>query len=309
MDEDSSTNPYLALRAAKIARNQARLRELGLLSVERPHAAKQKRASRVSESRKKVDSSSHNDTAKPQELRRSKRLKSTAVDNPCNIVSPSDDNDKTVKRHSQARRVSKITRNQAGGFQNFGSLNNDPSRQHAPNMVIPSNSARAIYLDVEVLMQNFLGKQCDRTGKAAVIEESARKSYRKCTLPSTPISISFNKYSGVQEWAGNVLFLWVNLGSPKCDVVNEFLADGRHISWFGGARMHKDTPVIQKLTRVGALGQQGSDGDDGEDKQASNSAAVVLWCREYNAEKRSFLPYVCLGKLSVSATYVLQLEE
>jgi hypothetical protein len=56
-------------------------------------------------------------------------------------------------------------------------------------------------------------------GKAFVMEESAQL----CSHHSG--NISFNKYSGVQEWK-NALFLWVNLGNGG-DVVNEFLDSGR----------------------------------------------------------------------------------
>lgn len=63
----------------------------------------------------------------------------------------------------------------------------------------------------------------EQTGKAVVMQEAAQKSGHD--LVST---ISFNKYSGVQEWQNDALFLWVNLGAGG-DVVNDFLNGGRQV--------------------------------------------------------------------------------
>lgn len=62
----------------------------------------------------------------------------------------------------------------------------------------------------------------EQTGKAFVMEDAAQRSGIDVG------NISFNKYSGVQEWKNDALFLWVNLGNGG-DVVNDFLNDGRQV--------------------------------------------------------------------------------
>ncbi|GAX28526.1 hypothetical protein FisN_12Hh109 [Fistulifera solaris] len=123
-----------------------------------------------------------------------------------------------------------------------------------------------------------------QTGKAFVMEESARLA-----VADDACRVSFNKYSGVQEWGNNVLFLWVNLGAPNSDVVNEFFDEGREVSWFGGSRMHENTPVLQKLKDIGSK----------TNLEKSSSEGIVLWCRKYTSDQKTFSPYVCLGRLSL----------
>lgn len=50
----------------------------------------------------------------------------------------------------------------------------------------------------------------------------------------------FNKYSGVAEWS-NCMFLWVNIAAKGGEYLNDFLDDGRFITWYGGSKMHKGT--------------------------------------------------------------------
>ena len=126
-----------------------------------------------------------------------------------------------------------------------------------------------------------------RAGKYYVMSESARIGVAGY---GSGEKISFNKYSGVQEWGNDVLFLWVNLGAPKSDVVNEFFDEGQKITWFGGSRMRDGSPVIQKLVHVGSRA----------DVENSPFKGVVLWCRKYLLDRRTFSAYVCLGRLSVS---------
>lgn len=62
----------------------------------------------------------------------------------------------------------------------------------------------------------------EATGKAFVMEKVAKAAGHDVNR------LSFNKYSGVQEWQNDALFLWVNLGKGG-DVVNDFLNDGRQV--------------------------------------------------------------------------------
>jgi hypothetical protein len=130
----------------------------------------------------------------------------------------------------------------------------------------------------------LLGVPMERAGKAFVMEESARRAVETYLGGS----ISFNKYSGLQEWGNDVLYLWINLKAPNCTVINEFLEQGQCITWFGGAKMHDQTASILKLVRVGRAAEKNSAG------------GVVLWCREYDPERKTFGPYLCFGRLSVS---------
>jgi hypothetical protein len=75
--------------------------------------------------------------------------------------------------------------------------------------------------------QGLLGQTMERTGKAFVMEESVRQCM---SIEDRVPRLSFNKYSGVQEWKNDAMFLWVNLGGPAADVVNDFLQEGRQVS-------------------------------------------------------------------------------
>jgi hypothetical protein len=138
------------------------------------------------------------------------------------------------------------------------------------------NSVRRIFIDVQGVVDKFLGKSMLKTGKAAVIESMIGAA-----------GASFNKYSGVQEWGSDAIFLWVNVGKKDDDIVNDFLNDGRQITWFGGSRMHEETPAILKLLRIG----QRTDRAPAQD-------GIVLWCRHWNSDAKAYHPYTCLGRLS-----------
>ncbi|GAX15191.1 hypothetical protein FisN_12Lh109 [Fistulifera solaris] len=250
-------NPYLRLRREKIARNQARLKELGL---DKPNRLSPQSAT-VSKITKKE---SFNAEYVP--LRRSSRKRSSPSADLSNVP-------ETVPRRAKVKRSSPKTVVFTKEPQTF-----------------PAHSARAMKLNILKLIYGdsdspgLLGKKMAHTGKAFVMEESARLA-----VADDVHQVSFNKYSGVQEWGNNVLFLWVNLGAPNSDVVNDFFNDGREVSWFGGSRMHENTPVIQKLKTIGLKA----------DLEKSSSEGIVLWCRTFVSDQKTFSPYVCLGRLSL----------
>jgi hypothetical protein len=96
----------------------------------------------------------------------------------------------------------------------------------------------------------------------------------------------FNKYSGVAEWR-NAIFIWVNVpsgGSGAEDYPNEFFEDGRYMSWFGGSRMHADSPVVQRLLSASSVKDEGARGSD-------HGCTVLLLVR-VDTE-----PYTCLGRV------------
>ena len=244
-------NPYLALRQAKIARNEARMRELGLL-----------KAKRAIEAPRPIQPPPRE---RAQPVRRSSRLRSS----PQSVEDVALETELVEKRPPKRQRPT------------VHQTTATPSQQS-----FPAHSARAMSLDVNQLIQHVLGRPMRSTGKAHVMEESARLAVEG-HVDGT--SISFNKFSGAQMWGNNALFLWINLNAPQSEVINEFPDGGRQVTWFGGSRMHDGTAVIQKLLQVGS-----------DAKAAEKGEGVVLWCREYIQEIKTFSPYVCLGRLSVS---------
>ena len=294
-------NEYEALRQAKIARNQARLRDLGLIrqtefprkDSSKPQQTKDERSAKLS---------AKDDLANVP-LRRSKRIRSS----PVNYKEEKDFRDNRKRRWELDATLSQEDTAKDLDYQPPTSYDEDdlesPNEENSqrlahvtsrppksPKLSTPQspstpslspNSAKAMKLDVELLLSDtFVGKTLSKTGKAHVMEESAKLAVNGYTGGH----ISFNKYCGVQEWGNNVLFLWINLHAPNSDVINEFPDDGRQVTWYGGSRMHEGTPVIQRLLAVGRNRPQGG--------------GIVLWCRRYIKERKTFEPYTCLGRLS-----------
>lgn len=290
-------NAYLLLREAKIARNQERLRELGL----------ERRLSPVDvdvlPSSKKRKPVSKRITPPSFPERRSSRLQGSSV----NYTEVSVDNELGKKRGKEGLSPpldfsSSVTsqHSHALTLEQLKVINDSslPETQPLSSLMnSPKNSARVMYINVEKLLfgtandddeDGVLGVLLPTTGKAFVMLESARRAVLSDQYQVGPIS--FNKYSGIQEWGNDVLFLWVNLGAPNSEVVNVFLENGRQVTWYGGSKMHDETNSIRKLKRVGMHAAAGG---------ANLNQAVVLWCREYDRARKAFGPYVCLGRLSV----------
>jgi len=270
---DPETNPYLELRREKIARNEARLRELGLLKT---HAKPALSAEADSKFQPEKGSNGPMTVALRRSSRKRTHVQSLAED----IVS-----DKEFLHDSQTS-VDRATKRLASS----SAAIIDDHKQSS----FSSFSARAMHMNFAKLIlgdtSGCLGRYMKNAGKAHVMEESARLGVEGYTGHN----ISFNKYSGVQEWGNDVLFLWVNLDAPDCDVVNEFRNGGCHVTWFGGSRMHNGTPVIRKLVRVG----------QDPNLEKSSDKGIILWCRKYNPETKGFSAYACLGRLAVSSAVV-----
>lgn len=299
VEDEKVTNPYLAMREAKIARNQKRLSELGLLKP--PPPPKQQPIPKKLQRR-------------DAPVRRSSRLSSQEkqprkrIRNAPKVALP------PVPRKTRAHEATK-------------SKEPPPAAAAAAALAVgpPTDSVRSISLDVDYLVlghnedhrDGLLGKMVERAGKDYVIHKSFAKAAHledRQRLAGENTKLSFNKYSGVQEWkvrlshsfhwssiahpqimfsphdthsfcmhtittdiVQNCIFLWVNLGTS--DSPNEFLDDGSSITWYGGSRMHESSPIFLKLI---------ANDDD------SN---IVLWCRRYNPETKTLSPYVCFGRL------------
>lgn len=301
---DGDTNPYLALRKQKIARNEARLRELGLLSKgDVSITTTTTRTGSSGETTTEVRSATATTTVVPTTTtasiapRRSTRLRNSApslemihtslvsVKSPVAAAA-------LETRNKNGQKYRKRTISNCNNATTTGDGSSSSSQEIVSSQNFAPHSARSITLNIDLLLiPDILGKPMARCGKAYVMEESARIAAVPKYHPSAETTISFNKYSGVQEWANDVLFLWVNLQAPGSDVTNDFLEDGGCITWFGGSRMHDGTPVIQKLLQVGA--------NNNYESHTGQSSGVVLWCRLYDHQHKTFQPYICLGRLSV----------
>jgi hypothetical protein len=267
----TASNPYLAIREEKIARNQARLRELGLISL-KPEATPSR------SQKKKPRKPENNSKQEPLILRRSGRVKQV----PAEWVADESllDRVDVEPRNKRPRR----TPPKAPTTNNAQPIDRPPPK---------ANSVKTIALNTEILVlgndQNagVLGTPLEQTGKDFVVHESFRRAASKEDQERlSDTRLSFNKYSGVQDWGGSVLFLWVNLGGKDAEVVNDFIDGGRQITWFGGSRMHDESPVIQQLLRVG------------REATTCKSSGIVLWCRTYRTATKGFGPYTCLGRLA-----------
>lgn len=266
MSNTEATNPYFALRQAKIARNEARLAQLGLL---RPNPATPTNAQTKSAKKRVAPKPAHEPT------RRSRRL-SQQTDQP---------NYKEVSLTSELSRKRGVLAKDTADANEV--VSSSPAAAARQLSTPAANSVRSIDIDVTKLVvgdNGILGRMMEQSGKEHVINKSfelASSSEDQQRLLGT--RLSFNKYCGVQEWK-NAVFLWVNLGSKDNTVVNDFLDTGKQITWFGGSRMYDDSPVIHKLLKLG--------------KDVTGTSNIVLWVRKYDANSKKFTPYICLGRLS-----------
>ena len=339
---NDESNPYLALRQANIARNEARLREIGLLhhTVPKPSAKRSKSSndSKVHQNSNKrrfrgtdghdikyqehasenmndgIGSRQMDDlynlageddlvvvsalpmlTSSSQPLRRSRRIVGRSVNykEKGNYEYRFKDDLKTRDNDVHITGMSTPTGERVNGEQawlvadepEMKHTDARPSKPPAPTTLAP-NAARNISLDIPRLVldheQGWLGKSMTVTGKSIVMELAAQQFAMENN--SFNGKISFNKYCGAQDWKQGI-FLWVNLGDPNNTVANDFLEGGRQITWYGGSRMKPTSNMIQKLVRMGKATTGVKDG-------------IVLWCRRYETNKRTFGPYHCLGRLA-----------
>ncbi len=304
MDNAAVKNPYLALRAAKIARNEERcvlcsplalqsfayhphllhfdtfiysLRELGLLKPPqtattntqnrskpppRPPQEPTRRSTRLSQ---RTDQPNYKDVSLPNETSTRKRAWNASIE---------DDTTDTQQSTQQSKPAVRST--------STATLPTPP----------PANSVRSISLNVNSLLlgkHGLLGTILEHTGKEAVINKSFElAASTEDQQRFSGVGLSFNKYCGVQEW-NNTIFFWVNLGSKDNPVVNDFLDDATRITWYGGSRMHDESPVIQKLLHYGR---------DAAATDNNSDTNIILWCRKYEVDQKQFTPYMCLGRLS-----------
>lgn len=272
---------YEAMRLAKIARNEARLRALGLHENPWSDAAKIQSSNTLNPSTRTATR-----LAPTGPLRRSKRLKESPGNG---IAATTTRGTKNPRRNEGEQDTQEDPVYHPFEDGERGSRKLSPSsngslktvQKSVPMVSLPLNSARSMALNLDKLLTDSLvGKTLTANGKAHVMEESAKLA----VAGYSGAPISFNKYSGVQEWGNDVLFLWINLDAPVSDVTNDFPNGGRRVTWFGGSRMHEGSNAIQRLLSVA--------------RDPTTTGGIVLWCRRYLKERRTFEPYTCLGRLS-----------
>ncbi len=296
-DVDNSINEtkseYELLRDLKIARNQKRLAELGLLNLGKPLIGVAKEGKKP---KKRKQNGESGGTQKPIFLRRSQRiLFSEAVQQTSNNHNtPIVSHEEEQEEEKMDENPSSTTRSPSKKTKSY-SANRQKSLMQMPT--IPTDgkiSTRFLDLNVNEVIASFLGQQLEISGKDAVISQMSRFSSHNNNYETTKSTrISFNKYSGVLEWK-NALFLWVNLtsnGSTICNksnnqanLRNDFFDNGRFITWFGGSKMDEETPAIQRLIEVQTTAS------------SEEHDAVILWVRYNVGTSSSLSPYVCLGR-------------
>jgi hypothetical protein len=200
-----------------------------------------------------------------------------------------------------------------------------PAGAAASSAGIAPDSTRAIRLDVPALLDRMLGRTLDAPGKATVVREAYRiagTGHLGHRHPDEGFCPRFNKYSGLLEWSNASAFLWVNLGGQNggsaSPYPNQFRQEGRFINWYASSNAQPDSPAMQRLVETGSRQTSGSTigaggrtakpaersrsltkSGDGSDKNGDEQGGVVLWCRRYDPDRRSYEPYVCLGRLRV----------
>jgi hypothetical protein len=242
----SEFNELLARREANIARNVQFLEDLGLDAV-KPVMTPEVSGSSTKSKKRKIDA---NKTPVEPE-RRSSRIKNTPAPNYTEIVSLDELDVKAGRARSrQSNRildqpfdVSYDDHLSDSDLEEFVTKKRvTPSKpkvklQEMPP--IPIDSSRSMSANVDFFL-NSLASNLESPTKAAIMNKAH----------SSKGGVRFNKYCGVAEWK-NSLFLWVNVPEPGVagDYPNEFREKGKMMSWFGGSRMHAETPVVKRLLK------------------------------------------------------------
>jgi len=302
MSNQDENNRYLALREAKIKRNNEKLLELGLAHSKNNNHSNE--SPQEQNEKQQVTTLKKNNTVQP--TRRSSRLtrsnnsegvKST-ISNNLNDSSIVDKKglDHAMKLKKRKRTVSSslLLSTTTTNNSNHEATNNNNHEVKTAVIMKPviqteakPGTTRATSIDVSKVLCGdfnypvFIGRQLSNTGKAAVTEHAN-------LMCRNDVGISFNKYSGVCEWKDDVIFLWVNIDAPNAEVKNEFLNDGKMMTWYGGSRMKSDSIAIQKLLSLGRKATK---------NELSEKSGIILWCRVYDRVKKTFEAYGCLGRL------------
>ncbi len=182
---NADKSEYELLRELKIARNQRRLAELGLLNLGTDGKKPTKR--------KHPGHTSSESKQKPKGLpRRSERLRLSVTTQ--KTSGEEEDNQVEIPSSSSTELVIKKINSHGANRQNL--------KIHQPVILTGEKvSTRFLYLNVNEMLSQFLGQKLEMGGKDFVISQISRYSSLKETNEMAGIyKISFSKYSGVLEW-------------------------------------------------------------------------------------------------------------
>ena len=314
-EEDEETNPYLALRKAKIARNQAKLKELGFGA--KPPKGQRKPKKRPTPPVVPVVAKRRSRRISKFEQHERSKKKRKLSPLPSNFVYGQTKRKNGTSAPVEANSLITITLNSellvTGGKKAWNnSVNNVKGDDDDDDSSTSSSSSQTSTVD------SILGIQMEETGKECAVYESFNRAAAPADYERlyTFERLLF-KTANVVEWK-NAIFLFVDIGPPKTHpleraVMSQFLKDGQQITWFGLDRMKEDSPIIQKLMKYGeadlattaAAAAFARSTTSAATKDANNKdyqPAILLWCRRYDATRRSsqgiYAPYTCLGRLS-----------
>lgn len=293
---------YELLREEKIARNQLRLAELGLLNGKNTVREK---VGASDDGRKDTMSGTPNRSIQRPFITRSSIQIPLRRSSRINSTQHFDSNKKEVLAHSlskgtkQGHAFKKISQNKVKVS------NRQYQKPHGGRASFSLSSvpkARATAINIAKITKHFLGKELQYTGKAfavstaVVCSEEPNFDEFKSLSAIFSHSISFNKYCGILEWKNNSFFLWVNIdGKPNdAGLYNEFLDNGKQMTWFGGSKMHDETPLIEKLIAAGK--ESNKVFKEKEQSSPDEADGIILFCRLLDEKKRP-RPYTCMGRV------------
>ncbi len=242
-----SLSEYERVREENIRRNETFLDEIGIKpSNTSSHKGTSRKRPRPEKVEKPIDIT---------QLRRSSRVASLPIDHvQLSYTENSDYEDDDVKKGIRYGRRATVRnkdhmdspdKEKVKYETKVHNLDNAPSRELVSEFEIfigvgaSTGAGGGSEADMDTASNNNLGNILENVGfgKAAIM--TASRAVQKCP--------KFSKYSGVVEWR-NCVYLWVNIGSSKPgEYINEFKDGGKYMTWYGGSRMHMDSPVTKRL--------------------------------------------------------------
>lgn len=274
---EQNGNAFEAARAARVAANQQRMRELGVTSLipaPAPSAAPRKRP------RKRPR------RAPAAGGRRSSRLAGAAVEYGELSGEASEPEDVSGMRRSARRRGlapaaspgTAVTHPAASdGAAAALPRGSESAAAAVPATGVPANSVRALVANVAAMQAACLGHRVLPTDGSGAMKLAALQ--KLCGSPGK--DIRFNKYAGIQEFS-NCVALFVNVSGSKI-YTNVWMDGGRRMTWFAAPSSTEATPVVRRILASSS--------------SAAAAAPVLLFCRE---EGR---PYVYCGRLKAEECF------
>jgi hypothetical protein len=278
---------YEQVRADNIKRNETFLSEIGIDSVKFKQGSEAKvKRSRGTKVIIPVD---------PLTVRRSSRVAALPIEHTQLSYADVSDNE-DVKKGIRYGYKQKRKRTEDSTDINGVDANNEELKvKYETKTVLADNaSCREINSNYEIFIgtdsggdlatedstknNNNLGELLENVGfgKAAIM---AASNHNLCP--------KFSKYSGVVEWK-NCVYLWVNLGQSKPgEYINKFTEKGKYMTWYGGSRMHAESPITHRILPPGQVVSSMLDPAPLIKKSKNN--LILLFVRLEGE------PYCCLG--------------